>query len=438
MAPIAAASRPFVSRHTLRIAARAFTCFLRALRESVTASMLVLRVTDIAPWVRTLSQWGATCVGEADCKEQFNRIKPQVTVTELREASQFLYHKRRWGADSIVWSIHRDCKELDRAGRAASSAFWHFSHEELTDLVRFSLTEDNQVWCAGAMWKRADAIPMGGSFSAQCADLHSLWALKEGVDVMRRFGTLQKAEPFPVWATPAGNTDSLSQFRDNVNVAAKGPSARTEMLRVCEALSECWKLPVHCDCLSKGETCNGVCMSDKLHILGVTIHLQSSVVCFSTPSALNDRWELKWGPSLHSPWAVSMRHLSNIFTGSLVNSLPFNFSWACLLLSISAWMQLAHLCDHATPTVLRAMKGAIHRVCSRGPWCVDATISWAVLQARNLPTYPQCSAHLLQNWLQQEAFWCKGKYVSWHAPHSGECSATCAPWDSDFNVLADI
>ena len=436
--PIAAASRPFVSRHTLRIAARAFTCFLRALRESVTASMLVLRVTDVAPWVRTLSQWGATCVGEADCKEQFNRIKPQVTVTELREASQFLYHKRRWGAESIVWSIHRDCKELDRAGRAAPSAFWHFSHEELTELVRFSLTEDNQVWCAGAMWKRADAIPMGGSFSAQCADLHSLWALKEGVDVMRRFGTLQKAEPFPVWETPAGNTVSLSQFRDNVNVAAKGPSARTEMSRVCEALSECWKLPVHCDCLSKGETCNGGCMSDKLRILGVTIHLQSSVVCFSTPSALNDRWELKWGPSLHSPWAVSMRHLSNIFTGSLVNSLPFNFSWACLLLSISAWMQLAHLCDHATPTVLRAMKGAIHRVCSRGPWCVDATISWAVLQARNLPTSPKSSARLLQNWLEQEAFWWEGNYVSWHAPHSGECSATCAPWDSDFNVLADI
>ena len=121
--PIAAASRPLVTRHTLRIAARAFTRFLRALRESVTASMLVLRVTDVAPWVRTLSQWGATCVGEADCKEQFNRIKPKVTVTELREASQFLYHNKRWGAESIVWSIHRDCKELDRAGRAASSAF---------------------------------------------------------------------------------------------------------------------------------------------------------------------------------------------------------------------------------------------------------------------------------------------------------------------------
>ena len=67
--PIAAVSRPFVSRHTLRIAARAFTCFLRCLCEEITAAILVLRVTDIAPWVRQLGSWGATCIGEADCKE---------------------------------------------------------------------------------------------------------------------------------------------------------------------------------------------------------------------------------------------------------------------------------------------------------------------------------------------------------------------------------
>ena len=436
--PIAAASRPFVSRHTLRIAARAFTYFLRMLRESITTSMLVLRVSDVAPWVRTLSQWGAPCVGEADCKEQFNRIRPNVTVRELQEASQFLYHKKRWGAKAIVWSIHRGCTELDHAGHAASSAFWHFSHEELTQLVQFSLTEDNQVWCAGAMWKRANAIPMGGSFSAQCADLHSLWALKHRVDVMRGFGTLIKQEPFPVWETRAGNTVSLSQFRHNVNVAAKGPSACNEMSHVCDALCQCWKLPVHCDCLSRGDECDGSCMSDNLRILVVTIHVGSSVVCFSAPSALSDTRKLKWGLSLHSPWAVSMGHLSNIFTGSLLNSLPFNFSWACLLLSVSASMQLALLCDRATATILRAMKGAIHRVCSRGPWCVDATISWVVLQARYLPTLPGCSAGLLKTWVKQEAFWHDGQYVSWHAPHSGECSATPAPWDADFDILSDM
>ena len=176
-------------------------------------------------------------------------------------------------------------------------------------------------------------------------------------------------------------------------------------------------------------------MGESLRILGVTIYVGSSVVCFSTPSALNNTWHLKWGPSLHSPWAVSTGHLSNIFTGSLVNSLPFNFSWACLLLSISAWMQLAYLCDHKSATILRAMKGAVHRVCSRGPWCVDATISWAVRQARNLPTTPSRTVELLQAWLQREAFWHDNMYVSWHAPHKGECSAVCAPWDTDFAVL---
>ena len=420
----------------LRKAARAFACFLRPLRESIIASMLVLRVSNVALWVRMLSQWGATCVSEADCKEQFNRIRPNLTVKELQEASQYLYQKGQWGADTIMWSIHRDCKELGRAGRAASSAFWHFSHEELTQLVQFSLTEYYQVWCAGAMWKRSDAIPMGGSFSAQCADLHRSWALKQGVEIMRRFGTLIEQEPFPVWEAPAGNTVSLSQFCDNVNVAAKGPSASNEMSRVCDAVSQCWNLPVRCGCLSRGDVCNGSCMKDSLRTLGVTIHVGSSVMCLSTPSALKDTWKLKWGPSLHSPWAVNTGHLSNIFIGPPVNSLPVNFSWACLLLSISSWMQLACLCDHTTATVLRAMKRAIHRVCSTGPWCLDATISWAVLQARHLPTTPRCSAGRLQTWFKWEAFWYNGMYVSWHALHSGECSATCAPWNADFDILA--
>ena len=117
-------------------------------------------------------------------------------------------------------------------------------------MVRFCLTEDNTVWCAGSLWKRSGAIPMGGSFSAQCADLHSIWAMKRNVDIMKQFGKLVRTVPFPLWETPAGNIVSLSQFRDNVNVAAKGPTAPQEMSRVCSALSDCWGLPVLCDCLS--------------------------------------------------------------------------------------------------------------------------------------------------------------------------------------------
>ena len=144
------------------------------------------------------------------------------------------------GSGGVGWGVPPPPPPWDKAGKAASSAFWHISHDELIQLVQFSLTEDNYVLCAGQLWQRTDAIPMGGSFSAECADLHSVWALKEAVSVMRKFGDLVQTVPVPLWKTPAGNTVSLSQFRDNVNVACAGPSAAMEMSRVCTALSECW------------------------------------------------------------------------------------------------------------------------------------------------------------------------------------------------------
>ena len=143
---------PFVGRHTLRIAARAFTCFLRCLCEEITASILVLRVMDIAPWVQHLSHWDATCMGEADCKEQFYRIQPATIVQDLRDASQFFYQKKHWRDSSIIWSVHRDSKALDRVGKAASASFWHFLHEERISIANVSLTEDNFVWSSGSLW----------------------------------------------------------------------------------------------------------------------------------------------------------------------------------------------------------------------------------------------------------------------------------------------
>ena len=98
---------------------RAFTCFLCCLMQKVIAFVLVLKVTHIAPC--ELSSWGAECIGEVDCKEQFGRIRPDTTVAQLKEASQFPYHRRRWGAPDIIWSVHQDCKRLDRAGKAASA-----------------------------------------------------------------------------------------------------------------------------------------------------------------------------------------------------------------------------------------------------------------------------------------------------------------------------
>ena len=130
-------------------------------------------------------------------------------------------------------------------------------------------------------------------------------------------------------------------------------------------------------------------MRQQLRILGLTVHVGKAVVCYSTPSALNDQWVLKWGPSLHSPWAMNAASLSNIFTGSLINAMPFQFSWSCFLLSVSSWMQLAFLCGHSSSVVLRAMKATVHKCCSRTEWCVEASIGWAVIQGRHLPTSPR-------------------------------------------------
>ena len=40
-----------------------------------------------------------------------------------------------------------------------------------------------------------ETCSMGGSFSAQCANLHSVWALKVAVEKMKQFGKLIKTAP---------------------------------------------------------------------------------------------------------------------------------------------------------------------------------------------------------------------------------------------------
>ena len=79
----------------------------------------------------------------------------------------------------------------------------------------------------------------------------------------------------------------------------------------------------------------------KMEVFETYVYDVCTGVCYSTPSALNDECILKWGPSLHSPWAMNAASLGNIFTGSPIISMPFQFSWCCFLLSVSSWMQLA-------------------------------------------------------------------------------------------------
>ena len=132
--------------------------------DTVPASILVVNVSDISTWMQQLE-----CTGEVDCKDQFDKIKPDTSIQELTEASKYLYHAKSWGSNKIVWSIHWDFNKLDRVGKTSSAAFWHLLHKDLVRLVTFSLSEENHVWSAGTLWQRTHAIPMGGSFSTHNA-----------------------------------------------------------------------------------------------------------------------------------------------------------------------------------------------------------------------------------------------------------------------------
>ena len=152
----------------------------------------------------------------------------------------------------MVWSIHQDYKKLDGARRGSSNRFTHLPHIELENLVYFSLLTDTYTQASGQVWARTDAIPMGGPFSAQSADLRSVLGAKKRVDVMRRLGNLTfSPRSHPLWRTLQGNTLSLAQFRDNVLVGAKGPSTTREIQHVCSVLTKVSGFLVLCDCMTE-------------------------------------------------------------------------------------------------------------------------------------------------------------------------------------------
>ena len=56
-------------------------------------------------------------------------------------------------------------------GESTSNRFFHMQHTDFENLVHFSLMTDTFTQASGRMWDRHGAIPMGGPFSAQAADL---------------------------------------------------------------------------------------------------------------------------------------------------------------------------------------------------------------------------------------------------------------------------
>ena len=400
--PIAAAAKPLITKGKLRIAARAFTCFVEMIVDELPAGFLTRSLHGMGTWIQKLGPWGAEVIGEADCKEQLNVIKPAVVVNHMKEAAAWLTKRKRWRASELVWSISKSSKKLDRAGQAAHKGFWVMSMDELMELVSFSLLHDNTVIAGGELWRRTQAIPMGGPFSAQSADLHSVWSCKLFVSKLSQLGRFEATPSGIVQWTGAARVLALQQFRDNLVVAAKGPNAKDSMSLVCTVMQSIWNLKVVCECRDKDDTvvCVGACMRDRLTAMGVTILLGAPEVCaHAHPNALNEVWGLKLGIPLQSFWAVTQRQITNMFTGGLCNVLPFLGTWSGLLVSATAWMQVALLSAYPAHVVRSSMICAMVRVLARTVWDVDMSISWINHIIRRLPQELRFTLSDLMVWL---------------------------------------
>ena len=148
--PIPAVSSPIVRRFRLRLAARAFFCFLRVLSNKITGCFHHHNVHSIASWYTWLDRSSCTHVTEADCKDQFNNVDPALVVQYFNESTVWIKTKRQWRAPQMCSSIHKTDKSVDRCGKATDYKFSVILHAELVDLITFSLCSDNFCPAAGS------------------------------------------------------------------------------------------------------------------------------------------------------------------------------------------------------------------------------------------------------------------------------------------------
>ena len=239
-------------------------------------------------------------------------------------ASVWLKQRRRWRATTLGWSIHKENKKLDRAGEAKKSTYNFLSMDALIELVHFSLLQDNIVLAAGEPWCRSGAVPMGGPFSAESADLHYVRCCKKFVHLLHRMGAMSlTADGILQRALPDGNTVALQQLRDNVMVAAKGPTPHLAMYPVCQALEEAWNLHVLCPFCDNNPSavCRGSCMGTSVRCMGVTVYVSTSAVfCHSHPNALDAQGQLKFGAPLQTLRATNTRRTTNVFLSAFSNT----------------------------------------------------------------------------------------------------------------------
>ena len=62
----------------------------------------VPQVQEVVHWYSWLDSLSLTVLTGLDCKEQFDRIKPQWITEQMRTGSAWLYRKNRWRSSNLV------------------------------------------------------------------------------------------------------------------------------------------------------------------------------------------------------------------------------------------------------------------------------------------------------------------------------------------------
>ena len=98
--------------------------------------------------------------------------------------------------------------------------FWFITRNDLQDTVYWEMHNNNFIVSTRRLWCQHGCIPMGGSFCAQVADLHSLWHVYQFRHLFRRLGTLHVNERGFVYWRNVHRTVSLRQFKENTDQTA--------------------------------------------------------------------------------------------------------------------------------------------------------------------------------------------------------------------------
>ena len=421
------------------MAARSFTCMLRLLQTEITHNFQCADIKQVAGRFRFISQKGALSLTEMDCKKQFDNIQPRAVLKSFKEASNRIYKKRRWRQVNLQWSVSKERAKLDRAGQATNTRFWCITHDLLSRLLKFELTENNMLQAVGTLWKREGSIPMGGPFSAQSADLHTLWRVKRAGKKLHNWGELNISDEGYIYWQRGPLWFSLCQFRDNILFASNHrPGAHTTIVQtVTETLSSVWDLEVLCPCTDGGEDCCvGNCLTQTAQALGISMTVGAGVGLSTThPSALKPDWDLLFGKPLMTPSRAAPEYLSCIFTSSLTSAQPWLESWSAQILSALSWVQVARACEYKRMVVMRAMHKTVRRVYSASPWRAENTMRAVYAIGHQQPCPQATTVDKLLHWLFQNAVWDGSNYTDQVIPAELQPEGYTPTWCSDIHLL---